>query len=81
MSRRSHLNIRTGHGRIAGVNDQESQIVTAETLATLLKVSDKTIFRWAQRGRIPCLRIERSVRFEKAAVLEALRSGQRRPTP
>lgn len=79
MSRRRCLNIRTGRGRIASVNDQEPQIVTAETLAALLKVSVKSIYRWAANGRIPCLRTERSVRFERGAVLETLRNGQRRP--
>lgn len=39
---------------------------TAEELAAIYNVSDKTVFRWADIGEIPCVRKGRTVRFPKA---------------
>ncbi len=38
-------------------------LVTAEEVAALLKVSPKTIYRWAQEGVLPAFREGRLVRF------------------
>lgn len=49
-----------------------SLILDAEELATELKVTRETVYRKARLGDIPSIRIGRSWRFDKTAVIEAL---------
>lgn len=46
--------------------------LTREELATELKVALRTVDGWKKRGVIPCIVIGRVVRFNRAAVSEAL---------
>ncbi len=56
------------------------QFLTARQLAAILQVSDSTVRRLAQQGRIPCVRITpHIIRFHLQAVREAL-DGTTRPT-
>ena len=41
-------------------------------LAELLKIPESTVLELARRGEIPCLRIGKHVRFDRAEVAEAL---------
>jgi excisionase family DNA binding protein len=51
------------------------EFLTARDLAELLKVSEKSIARWAsQDASMPAIRLGRMVRFERQAVLDWLRS-------
>ncbi len=43
-------------------------LVTAEEFATLLKVSPKSIYRWASEGRLPAFREGRLIRFLESDV-------------
>ncbi len=45
-----------------------SPLVTAEEVATLLKVSPKSIYRWAKEGILPAFREGRLVRFLESDV-------------
>jgi excisionase family DNA binding protein len=45
-----------------------SPLVTAEEVATLLKVSPKSIYRWAKDGILPAFREGRLVRFLESDV-------------
>jgi len=45
-----------------------TSIVTAEEIAALLKVSPKSIYRWASEGRLPAFREGRLVRFLESDV-------------
>lgn len=45
-----------------------SPLVTAEEVATLLKVSPKSIYRWAKDGLLPAFREGRLVRFRESDV-------------
>jgi len=38
-------------------------LITAEEIAALLKVSPKSIYRWASEGRLPAFREGRLIRF------------------
>lgn len=40
------------------------KLFTAQELATILKVSPKTIYRLGKTGQIPSYQIGRSIRFE-----------------
>jgi excisionase family DNA binding protein len=42
--------------------------ITAEEIAALLKVSPKSIYRWASEGRLPAFREGRLVRFLESDV-------------
>jgi excisionase family DNA binding protein len=43
-------------------------LITAEEVATLLKVSPKSIYRWAKDGLLPAFREGRLVRFLESDV-------------
>lgn len=51
-----------------------SEILTAKEVAKLLKVRTVTIYAWAKVGDIPCVRFGKSVRFNKAEILEWLKN-------
>lgn len=54
-------------------------LATARELADLIGVSTWTIYSWANKGVIPCIRLsDRILRFNTDAVLAALSSGARR---
>lgn len=48
-------------------------LLTAEELAALLNVSEKTVYRWSKSGSLPTVRIGTLIRFEPAAVSNWLR--------
>jgi excisionase family DNA binding protein len=48
-------------------------LLTAEELAALLNVSEKTVYRWSKSGSLPSVRIGTLVRFEPATVSTWLR--------
>lgn len=49
----------------------DGQLLTIEDVATLLQVSRQTLFNWRVSGRGPVgLRIGRSLRYRRSAVLE-----------
>jgi excisionase family DNA binding protein len=43
-------------------------LITAEEIAALLKVSPKSIYRWASEGRLPAFREGRLIRFLESDV-------------
>lgn len=49
---------------------QAGEMFTAKELQQILKISDKTIYRYVQRGLIPYVRIQTNVRFPKQQILE-----------
>ena len=48
------------------------EIVTAAELAELLRISKWTVYELARSGRIPCIKIGRSVRFNLPTVYRIL---------
>ena len=57
------------------------EILTAKELEAFLRIDVKTIYSYVQRGLIPYMRIESSVRFSKHQVLEWLRERSFQPRP
>ncbi len=54
-----------------------SDLLTANEIATRLKVKPETVKVWAREGRIPTLRLSHKVlRFDLAAVVDALKKNQ-----
>lgn len=54
---------------------QTLETIDAETAAGLLGVNVFTLYRWVREGRVPAIRLGRSIRFRVAA-LEAWMSEQ-----
>ena len=48
------------------------ELLTAKDLESLLQIDRKTIYAYADKGLIPCIRIESNVRFPKHQVMEWL---------
>jgi nitrogen PTS system EIIA component len=46
----------------------EHEILTIEEVAQYLRVSERTVYEWAQRGEIPCGKIGTSWRFKRTEV-------------
>ena len=47
------------------------RLLTPQEVATLLRVSKKTIYNWAYRSRIPCIKLGRGLlRFDRHAIAE-----------
>lgn len=50
-------------------------LLTVHELATQLQIKPSTLYAWAKRGKIPCCRLHRLVRFDPDAIahwLEAM---------
>jgi excisionase family DNA binding protein len=57
--------------------DHEAEWMTAQELATRLRVTPETVRAWGRLGRIPALRLSpKVVRYNARAVFAALASGQ-----
>ncbi len=52
-------------------------LITAEEIAEILKVSPKSIYRWASEGRLPAFREGRLIRFLESDVEEFVRTRVR----
>lgn len=48
--------------------------ITRTELMSRLGITEPTVIRWERRGKIPCLRIGSSVRYDWDAVLKSLES-------
>jgi excisionase family DNA binding protein len=68
-----------GTPSLSSGSGQIGEMLTAKELEQLLKISAKTIYRWVQRGLIPYIRIQSSVRFPKRQILEWLDRQNYRP--
>lgn len=55
------------------------QLLTARDLEELLQIDRKTIYRYAQRGLIPYVRIQSNIRFPKDAIFEWIEQQSFRP--
>ena len=48
-----------------GFTLDKSQYLTVEEVASLMKISNKTIYSWCSRGYLPCVKLGRLVRINK----------------
>ena len=54
-----------------------SVLITADEIAAFLKVSPKSVYRWASEGRLPAFREGRVIRFLESDVEEFVRDRVR----
>lgn len=59
------------------MTDLNEEVLTADDVAALLRVSSKTVKRLAAEGRLPAQRVGRAWRFSKEAILEWLAHRER----
>jgi len=52
--------------------DSLGHLLTVAELAHYLQLNPKTVYAWSSRGRIPCVRAGRSLRFRLSDVLQRL---------
>lgn len=48
----------------------ENEILTIEEVAIFLRVSERTVYDWAQKGKIPCGRLGSSWRFKRSEIMK-----------
>lgn len=61
---------------------QPKPLMKTRELAALLRVCDRTILRWAQRGLIPQVRVKcKTLRYSLDEVMKAIRDGKLRENP
>ncbi len=53
----------------------EDDILTIEEVAKYLRVSERTVYDWAQKGEIPSGKIGTVWRFKKSEIESALKNG------
>lgn len=54
------------------------ETIGVEEAARVLGVHPYTLYRWAREGRVPCVRLGRSVRFRVAALQEWMQQQEER---
>ena len=65
--------INLGQGGIGKVSDQnEPEIIDGKTMMERLDISEPTLQRWRNKGRIPYIQQDNVVRYNWPKVLEAL---------
>ena len=57
------------------MNVTENEIMTVQEVAEYLRLNEMTIYRLAQEGKLPALKIGRSWRFKKELIDEWFRRG------
>jgi excisionase family DNA binding protein len=51
-------------------------LLTVSEVAELARVSTRTVWRWVERGRLPTVRVDGTVRFRWADVEQLLTPGK-----
>lgn len=52
------------------------KIITIKELSEIINVKPKTIYQWAESGQIPCLKINRLVRFDMERISDWLKARE-----
>ena len=63
------------------MNEEQPEIMTVQEVADYLRLNGMTIYRLAQEGKIPALKVGRSWRFKRALIDEWLRRESETTTP
>ncbi len=52
------------------------RLYTAEQVAELFSLKKKTIYGWAEQGRIPCYKIGKALRFRESELREFIEASR-----
>jgi predicted site-specific integrase-resolvase len=58
--------------------ETEEALSTPKEMARMLQISQSTLDTWRKKGIVPCVWLGYIIRYERKAVLEALRKVQRK---
>jgi len=58
---------------------QEEEIMTLKEVAQYLKIKERTIYKWAQNGKIPAIKLGSTWRFRKEEVNAWLEKNRNTP--
>lgn len=56
--------------------EQRSPYLTVSEVAKLVKVTSKTVRQWIRAGRLPAIRVGRTIRVRREALEAVLRAGE-----
>jgi len=62
-------------------HNNDSQYLTVDDVANIMRVSNKTVYDWCSKGYIPCVKFGRLVRIDKDDLfsrIEEIKSESRR---
>ena len=65
----------------SGSGHEDMAMLNVKELEALLKIDQKTIYRYVALGLIPYVRIESNIRFVKHQILEWIEEKNYRPKP
>ena len=54
----------TPSSQVSNARQQVSALMTVSDVARFLGLHEKTVYEWAARGRLPCVRIGSRIRFD-----------------
>jgi|GEM_PF-1884489 len=54
-------------------NLDNSQYLTVDEVANLMKISNKTIYSWCAKGYLPCVKLGRLVRINKDELMARIK--------
>jgi len=57
----------------------EDELLTANDVAGLFKISPDTVYAWRYQGRIPYVKINGAVRFRRRDLIEMIETGMSTP--
>ena len=52
------------------------RLYTAEQVAELFSLKKKTLYSWAEQGRIPCFKIGKALRFRESELREFIEASR-----
>jgi excisionase family DNA binding protein len=61
-------------GTVAGINEKP---VSTKEICDFLSITEPTLIRWRNKGKIPFLKIGTNIRYDKAAVLKAIEAPKK----
>ena len=65
---------------MSGESYWDDDLLEVPRVASYLRVSEVTVYRWCREGRLPCLRIGKSWRIRRSALEDLLKQGEQSPT-
>jgi excisionase family DNA binding protein len=57
------------------------KLLTVKELAEILNVKEKTLYQWTELGQIPCIKLNRTLRFDEDDIEAWVKSKKKEPEP